>query len=310
MKDLKDTLKSHMHRHHNLGKASTTGVYWQSWLQTARHADGKSSNNYLTNAGVPIAAKRAILRYRTGTLYNAKHAVRFGHQAGPATCPLCGGADGGTHILLGCQHPTMKKMYTERHNDAARHILKAVSKAQRGGFMVAADVGCSDKVPACLTDTPRTIPAWLGVRDARSRPDAVFVIPNDTYLGSEIDKVRPGEADVYVMELKYCPDTNPHDQLGRATAQHADICNQLEHLGHTVHRVIILLGAGGTIFTEHTRTVLQEWGIRGDQLAKLCNKLNNSAAHWAASIVGTRRHHEHTNRPQAMGQPALRRDPG
>jgi hypothetical protein len=38
-------------------------------------ANGAASNAYLKASYVPVKTKRVIMRYRTGILYNQKHAV-------------------------------------------------------------------------------------------------------------------------------------------------------------------------------------------------------------------------------------------
>jgi len=43
-------------------------------------ANGAASNAYLTTSYVPVKTKCIIMKYRTGTLYNQKHAVRFKHS--------------------------------------------------------------------------------------------------------------------------------------------------------------------------------------------------------------------------------------
>jgi len=65
------------------------------------------------------------MKYRTGTIYNQKHAVLF-KLSTSQTCPLCPQVDSTLHILSGCQHTQMRNMITERHNIACR--LKAIKK--------------------------------------------------------------------------------------------------------------------------------------------------------------------------------------
>ena len=81
--------------------------------------------------------KRTIFQYRTGTLYNQKHAVRF-KRSTSLTCPFldCHHMDSGLHILSGCQCPVMRNMVTERHNIACRMILKEISEGSYGANLV------------------------------------------------------------------------------------------------------------------------------------------------------------------------------
>ena len=65
------------------------------------------------------------MKYRTGTLYNQKHAVLFKLSTNQ-TCPLYPQVDSALHILSGCQHMQIRNMITERHNIACRMIFKAI----------------------------------------------------------------------------------------------------------------------------------------------------------------------------------------
>eukprot|EP00983_Pelagomonas_calceolata_P068652 1150022-Pelagomonas_calceolata.AAC.2 len=71
--------------------------------------------------------KRTVFQYRTGTLYNQKHVVRF-KRSTSLVCPFpaCHHADSALHFLSGCQCPVIRNMVTERHNIASRMILKVV----------------------------------------------------------------------------------------------------------------------------------------------------------------------------------------
>jgi len=53
--------------------------------------------------------KRNVLRYRTGTMFNQKHAYRYGFSPN-ANCPICPCTDSALHILSGCQHTKMRIM--------------------------------------------------------------------------------------------------------------------------------------------------------------------------------------------------------
>ena len=80
-----------MHPLHKLGIANTIAndhEYYQTLLKNST-ANGAASNAYLTTSYVPVKTKCIIMKYRTGTLYNQKHAVwRFKHLI-TLTCPLC-----------------------------------------------------------------------------------------------------------------------------------------------------------------------------------------------------------------------------
>jgi hypothetical protein len=70
-------LEAHMHLLHNLGNAKTKAnyhAYYQTLIKGGT-ANGATSNAYLTSSNVPLQTKCIIMKYRTGTLYNQKHAV-------------------------------------------------------------------------------------------------------------------------------------------------------------------------------------------------------------------------------------------
>ena len=51
-----------------------------------------------------------------------------------------------THILNACKHTEMKVMHIERHNAAARLILKETLRGAKGNHYVFADIGSSEKM--------------------------------------------------------------------------------------------------------------------------------------------------------------------
>ncbi len=74
---------------------------------------------------LPFKMNKYIVHYRTGTLFNQKHAVRF-KTSTSLLCPLCHHPDSALHILSGSQHHIISGMITERHNIACRLIMKAI----------------------------------------------------------------------------------------------------------------------------------------------------------------------------------------
>jgi hypothetical protein len=75
----RDALKAHMHLLHKLGNAKTEAnyhAYYQTLIKDGTD-NGAASNAYLTSSNVSFKTKCIILKYRTGTLYNQKHAVLF-----------------------------------------------------------------------------------------------------------------------------------------------------------------------------------------------------------------------------------------
>jgi len=86
----RDALQAHIHLLHKLGNAKTEAnyrAYYQTLIKDGT-ANGATSNAYLTSSNVPFKAKCIIMKYRTGTLYNQKHAVLF-KLSTSQNCPLC-----------------------------------------------------------------------------------------------------------------------------------------------------------------------------------------------------------------------------
>jgi hypothetical protein len=304
--DITDSLKEHMQQRYQLGNASTTGIYWRSWQAVLQHAVKAASNRFLHDPQVTLAQKRAILCYRTGTLYNAKLAVRFGHHtAAGDLCPLCGTPDSGGHILSGCQHASIRNMVAERHNAAGRLIAKAIGKGTQGGNIVCMDVGSEARLRASGIETEdistRHLPTWLLPEDARailrgheSRPDLVLVASKgDSRHQGDPRNMPTNQLCITTVELKYCADTMFTNQLEQAQTQHARLIELFKERGSEVKHIPILLGIGGTIYKEHTKARLAELGVEPGNMTKLLYKLNGLAATWAASLVRTRRQLEH-----------------
>ena len=131
---------------------------------------------------VPVETKCIVMKYKTGTLYNQKHAVWFKHSIS-----LCPQLDSALHILSGCQHTQLRNMITGRHNLACSMIFKALGKTgSLGSCFVCMDIGSSERLAMLNLQIPNTaetrnIPKWLFPprfsdknRNTSSRPDAVL----------------------------------------------------------------------------------------------------------------------------------------
>eukprot|EP00983_Pelagomonas_calceolata_P127660 1161428-Pelagomonas_calceolata.AAC.3 len=135
--NLTDKLKNRMHNRHKLGSADTSGFYYNSWkrlnytiqptsLNTTvspeahkppfQLANKEISNSFWTNAKITHKHQIHVLKYRTGTVYTQKHAMRFKLSSTSARCPLCNKMDSINHVALRCMHPTMKGMHTDKHH--------------------------------------------------------------------------------------------------------------------------------------------------------------------------------------------------
>eukprot|EP00983_Pelagomonas_calceolata_P001912 64195-Pelagomonas_calceolata.AAC.1 len=128
-----------------------------------------------------------LFKYRTGTIYTQKHAVRFDHISGSANCRLCGNMDSINHIVLGCSHPTCQGMFVNRHNTALSLCREALSKGAHGSFLVAMDACCREKLQEqgikVTENISRDIPDWASFNGTgpfarhQSRPNAISVRP-------------------------------------------------------------------------------------------------------------------------------------
>ena len=121
--------------------------YYQTLIKNGT-VNGAASNAYLTASYVPVKTKCIIMKYRTGTLCNQKHAVWLKHSIG-LTCPLCPQlADRALHIILsGCQNTQIRNMITERHRLACSVIVKVINKTgSLGSCFVCINVGSSERL--------------------------------------------------------------------------------------------------------------------------------------------------------------------
>ena len=172
---------------------SSADFYFYFYCQTIIKdgtANGATSNAYLTSSNVSFKTKCIIMKYRTGTLYNQKHAVLF-KLSTSQTCPLCPLVDSALHILSGCQHTQVRNMITKRHNLACRVIFKAISKTgSLRSCVVSIDIGSNEQMIMQNIQIPETaesriVPKWLifpprvpdNDRFTSSRPDFVLVTP-------------------------------------------------------------------------------------------------------------------------------------
>eukprot|EP00983_Pelagomonas_calceolata_P052762 1142998-Pelagomonas_calceolata.AAC.1 len=74
------------------------------------------------------------------------------------------------------------------------------------------------------------------------------------------------------INLKYCEDTRPGQQLEAAQRQRADLCKLIHAKVVTLHTII--LGVGGTCFTEHTLNQFKQLGLDHQRANKLACKLH------------------------------------
>eukprot|EP00983_Pelagomonas_calceolata_P123098 1160971-Pelagomonas_calceolata.AAC.1 len=79
----------------------------------------------------------------------------------------------------------------------------------------------------------------------------------------------------------------PGQQLEAAQRQHADLCKLINATVVTLHT--ILLGVGGTCYTEHTLNQFKQLGLDHQRANKLACKLHAHSVFYANKLVTARR---------------------
>jgi hypothetical protein len=317
--NLRTALVAHVARRQGLGYADPArSMYAASWRRILPQAMGKASNAYLSDRNVTHAQRRAVLQFRSGTLVSRK-TLKMWKWTDSSACPLCGGEDGGMHIVSGCSHAQPQAMVAERHNAIGRILLKAVAKGSRGAHLCMHDVGAAGKaitaglitadgarhacripphlLPARLTDTERAL----------LRPDGLLVAPahagpgsNPAY-GAGCPELHASERKVTIIELKVCRDTNTEHQEQRANAQHQRLRELLIEAGHKpehIQQITILVGVSGTIYN-NTLSQLLDMGVSRDAAMRALGQTHSTACQFLHSMVSLRRRLEpRLHRPQ------------
>eukprot|EP00983_Pelagomonas_calceolata_P076121 1153286-Pelagomonas_calceolata.AAC.1 len=75
---------------------------------------------------------------------------------------------------------------------------------------------------------------------------------------------------VHLIEIKYCEDTRPGQQLEAAQRQHTDLNKLISAKVVSPHT--ILLGVGGTCYTDHTLNQFKQLGLDHQRAPKLAQK--------------------------------------
>jgi hypothetical protein len=144
---------------------------------------------------------------------------------------------------------------------------------------------------AAKTQTQQTnVGGWV-LRSGRLRETgSTLAAPPATSRATNPRQYRPKDLsktrrDIHLVEIKYCEDTRPQNQLNAAKEQHKDLCNILHGASVTLH--IILLGVGGTIYNNHTLGPFKELGLDLKRVKKLAFKLHVHFVNYAAKLVHT-----------------------
>lgn len=275
-------------------------LYGQLWEAAAPSLDAKASNSMWTDSVVRFTNALQVHKARWGHLFNQKLAARYGLvPPGMTACPLCGGPDSGTHILLGCQHRDMRALVIARHNAAVRRIAKTIQRGSLGGCYMVMDACASADAPA-YTDGTR-LPSWLlphlsDAERSRMRPDILLIegLPLSDVQGAHPDDEppKPGRRyKVHVIEVGYTSDLDHASKHEAKVAQHEALVAALVQAGWQVEHGgdhAITLGAGGTI-CRMLHKALTDMGVASAAAHACTRKLHQHAVHTAGDIIGVRR---------------------
>jgi hypothetical protein len=77
-----------MCKSHRLGSAKTDTGYYNYWKDLRFLVNKQVTNAFWNNSNFKFYKKRYVMRYRTGTILNQKHAYRYGFSPN-ANCPIC-----------------------------------------------------------------------------------------------------------------------------------------------------------------------------------------------------------------------------
>jgi ribonuclease HI len=304
LQNVREDLRAHMTAIHRLGHSNVDSIYYQAWHSLISTTDGQASNHHMTSKEVTHRQRRILLQYRTGTLPTNKLLHRW--KLSPTDqCPMCGQPDGGHHALSGCPK-IAQGVAANRHHCAGRRILQALLDGGRGANVAMADVGSRTKMmDEGLDDIDSCLPAWLfnqqhvGAAEVqamrrRFKPDALLVLNGDqdpnpgarnrdmrTRLNGMVQQTITTSTRIYIVEVKYCSDTQPGLRFEAATKQHAVLASTLRDMwGCTVEIIPLMLGVGGSIFAS-TKESLELLGVKDMVYHKLARELNVLAAQFA-----------------------------
>ena len=298
--------------------ASLYDDFWQA-VKAELHP---SSFTFWTASLVTEPARLQVLKARLGQIWTMNNAYKFRMAYMPELpaaqdrlCPLCHGNDSIEHMLGKCSHPVMKGLIIERHNSAARLILKEFLGGDFGALDTYADVGEASKVDGLEllgTRVPESVLADNELPEGpqqrnKLRPDILVV--GDTVLAG-----RPGAAGaagprrscrkrnavgsikeaITIIEVGYGSDTKYHAKLAAKNEQHEQLRSLLTAQGRKVTYLPVILGTMGSTY-HSTARALQRIGISHTSTQALLRRLSVHAIASLHKIVRTRRQLEHSS---------------
>jgi hypothetical protein len=149
------------------------------------------------------------------------------------------------------------------------------------------DVGRAEKLHgAGIQPVGHTIPATIlpqGLPEARIKalqrklkPDALLIADDGR-----------GRTRAWVVEVKYCRDTDRTAQEARAQEQHRELQQLLAQAGHQADLVTLTVGVGGTIYND-TNAKLQTLGVSKEDAAKALTEAHLYSARWVRRMMAAR----------------------
>ena len=295
-------------RHHVAEKfaqgLTPPGQYYSFW-HAMRAVLHPISFAFWHNSSLPFWAKVNLLKAQWGQLWNKNMAYRqkMRYRAGEgvannANCPLCGSHDGISHMLGSCTHPMMKAVFIERHNIAARMVLKLLLEGSHGNCYILADIGSTTRL-GDLGALDAWLPDWL-ISDSELvcegggealRPDILVTtaqppLPSQQNMHMHESGFVSSAAGktVWIVEVGYCAATRYHDNLLEKQQQHERMTQTLQSKGFTVHVLPVLLVNTGEIF-KSTLLNIKLAGADADRISKLASRLSTHAQKSMQSII-------------------------
>jgi hypothetical protein len=190
--------------------------------------------------------------------------------------------------------PELSHAATKRHNDAVLLLAKATLTGEVGSQVVAMDVATESQQAEGIQVMSQFMPAKIlpAGLPADEQEELVKAHKPDIVLYQSTQGPRKKHKYTFV-ELKYCRDTQPQDQIMRAQEQHHDLLQAIQqHSSATdtdIQLVVIPLGVAGTVYTSVKKQIKEKLGVTGAPVETLLRNLHLHAAHSLTRIIRYRR---------------------
>jgi hypothetical protein len=193
----------------------------------------------------------------------------------------------------------MTGMTTLRHNIAGGLIYRTLAK---GGFgasaMAMQDIGrhnaAGDGEQAWHTIRTRLPPELTALMEGEeriSRPDILIAYRLDI----------PSMAEIHIVEIKYCRDTDRTSKQQEGAAQHEVLARKLrEKYPGKVRLHVITLGVTGTIYTDMIE-MLTDMKVAKREALRCAAKLHEHAIDYVQRIMQTKWNQEHMRQHRDAG---------